>query len=153
MEIKSKKIGKKEYHSDDGLIPILIGSIILGVTIIIMIVLAVGTIRDAGTADGTEWLIFIYIFMVLPIGIFFSIIGIVVLLIGIAINVRSRIAIDSYMNEFSVTESSKVSGAANSRENKNSYANDEEREIAVCPFCGKEQTKNSLGCIYCHKKF
>lgn len=150
MEIKSKKIGKKEYHSDDGLIPILIGSIILGVTIIIMIVLAVGTIRDAGTADGTEWLIFIYIFIVLPIGIFFSIIGIVVLLIGIAINVRSRIAIDSYMNEFSVTESSKVSGAANSQDSTNTAANDDKRQKVICPNCGREQTKNPFGCIYCH---
>ena len=25
--------------------------------------------------------------------------------------------------------------------------------MVTCPFCGKEQKKNSFGCIFCHEKF
>ena len=25
--------------------------------------------------------------------------------------------------------------------------------MVTCPYCGKEQRKNSFGCIYCHEKF
>ena len=25
--------------------------------------------------------------------------------------------------------------------------------MVICPHCGKEQRKNSFGCIYCHEKF
>ena len=25
--------------------------------------------------------------------------------------------------------------------------------MVTCPYCGREQAKNSFGCIYCHEKF
>ena len=35
-----------------------------------------------------------------------------------------------------------------------SYEKSEEKDgLVICPHCGKEQRKNSFGCIYCHEKF
>lgn len=35
-----------------------------------------------------------------------------------------------------------------------SYEKNEDKDgMVTCPHCGKEQRKNSFGCIYCHEKF
>ena len=90
--------------------------------------------------DGVEWLLFVGPIILGPL----EIIQIVFIAIGLGILLHS----DS--NEQSVKKDS-IETISVSNE-KTDFEDDNNGTLVKCHYCGKEQEKNALGCIYCHRK-
>lgn len=93
--------------------------------------------------DGKEWLLFLAI-MLSPIWICIPVIGVILFLIGLIIylinkNKKNQDFYDTYIKDSDF---------------KTSEINEDWDKGGTfkCPYCGREQEKNTFECIYCHHK-